>query len=317
MLWDINEIQFARLIDEIISTHKLDLASLADEMDIELSDIDQLLDRANKVWEKSKADVHQGQQSKLMVDALMKENDELRDVIVELKKKLAGPEKEPKEKVYSYTYGQSRMLDAKDKEIDSLKKRENVLCNELENLRLLMEGKLGLGSGSTWESITDAVTHLRTKNGHLARELNKELERYAKLDDVRYELEVKFKHLNDKHGILMANYHELEEEMNSMRRHCEVIETRNANLKQAVRQQVVEGMIEDDVESEPYLGDPPYVVRVPGMTAFAEFLHEPPSAFSSWREARNMGLSNALIIDCNEDDVTDAICKKFENHGAK
>ena len=275
MLWDINEIQFARLIDEVISTHKLDLASLADEMDIELSDIDQLLDRANKVWEKSKADVDESHRAKFQLRAVIKENEKLEEECDVYTKRINELEE---------------ILKAREEQLTAKADCIKVQQDQFRAARHDVAAKLGLTCASTWEEVYDEVTNIRTKNGHLARELNIELEQYAKLDDVRYELEVKFKHLNDKHGILMANYHELE--------------------KRAER-------FESGEEDEPYLGDPPYTVKGGNHAPYQAFIHGWESAYADLQRAIEVGVYDPRIYDKREDDVTDAICKKFQNHGAK
>lgn len=53
--WDDNLIQFARLLAEIsANAYDLDLYELADSMDLEVSDINELFDRADQVWEEAK-----------------------------------------------------------------------------------------------------------------------------------------------------------------------------------------------------------------------------------------------------------------------
>lgn len=59
-LWKNNEIQFARLICElemagVITENVLD--QLEESMDLEIQDLDELLERATKVWDNSKAKV--------------------------------------------------------------------------------------------------------------------------------------------------------------------------------------------------------------------------------------------------------------------
>lgn len=54
-LWANDLIQFARLLTEILATQaELDVGSLCDSMDLEPDDIDELFDRAVKVFEASK-----------------------------------------------------------------------------------------------------------------------------------------------------------------------------------------------------------------------------------------------------------------------
>lgn len=54
-LWHDNLIQFARLLCEIRATQDtLDDLVLAASMDLELSDIDELFERAHEVWELAK-----------------------------------------------------------------------------------------------------------------------------------------------------------------------------------------------------------------------------------------------------------------------
>jgi hypothetical protein len=53
--WNNNTIQFARLLCEINATQdNIDWTLLCQSMDLDLSDIDDILDRAHYVWEKSK-----------------------------------------------------------------------------------------------------------------------------------------------------------------------------------------------------------------------------------------------------------------------
>lgn len=54
--WHDNSIQFPRLLAEILATQdKLDLASLAESMDLSTDEINELFDRAVAVWEATKA----------------------------------------------------------------------------------------------------------------------------------------------------------------------------------------------------------------------------------------------------------------------
>jgi len=60
-LWMNNRIQFARLLCELVATQdKLNLHEVAISMDLGLSDVKALLDRANDDWEASKARVAAG-----------------------------------------------------------------------------------------------------------------------------------------------------------------------------------------------------------------------------------------------------------------
>jgi hypothetical protein len=55
-LWHNNEVQFARLLCEIVATQDtLDFRPLKESMDISESDLQELFDRAHDVWEKSKS----------------------------------------------------------------------------------------------------------------------------------------------------------------------------------------------------------------------------------------------------------------------
>lgn len=57
-LWDNDLIQFARLLDEIRATQEnLDYDSLCESMDLEPDDIDELFERAMKVFERAKAEL--------------------------------------------------------------------------------------------------------------------------------------------------------------------------------------------------------------------------------------------------------------------
>ena len=58
-LWENNEIQFARLLCEMGAVGIPDgqqWDDLCTNMDLEMKDLDELFERAHKVWEKSKAD---------------------------------------------------------------------------------------------------------------------------------------------------------------------------------------------------------------------------------------------------------------------
>lgn len=50
-LWEDNSIQFPRLLAEIVATQSLDLDALCDSMDLSLSDLDELFERAVLDWE--------------------------------------------------------------------------------------------------------------------------------------------------------------------------------------------------------------------------------------------------------------------------
>lgn len=53
--WHNNAIQFPRLLAEINATQDLHLPVLAESMDLAISDINELFDRAGAVWERAKA----------------------------------------------------------------------------------------------------------------------------------------------------------------------------------------------------------------------------------------------------------------------
>ena len=54
-LWDDNEIQFARLICEIIGAcEEFPMEEICDSMDLEADGVQELLDRAHEVFEESK-----------------------------------------------------------------------------------------------------------------------------------------------------------------------------------------------------------------------------------------------------------------------
>lgn len=54
-IWTHDEIQFPRLIAEIIATQELDLAALAKSMDLSIGDVNDLLQRAEERWETIKS----------------------------------------------------------------------------------------------------------------------------------------------------------------------------------------------------------------------------------------------------------------------
>jgi len=58
--WNNNELQFARLICEIVANVNLtqaDADAIRDSMDLTREQFDELFDRANDVWERAKASV--------------------------------------------------------------------------------------------------------------------------------------------------------------------------------------------------------------------------------------------------------------------
>ena len=53
--WESNMIQFPRLLAEIAATQPaLDLQAIADSMDLEVADVDELFERAEAEWENIK-----------------------------------------------------------------------------------------------------------------------------------------------------------------------------------------------------------------------------------------------------------------------
>lgn len=56
--WQDNAIQFPRLLAEIMATQALDMAALAESMDLSVEEVSELFDRADEVWENSKAANH-------------------------------------------------------------------------------------------------------------------------------------------------------------------------------------------------------------------------------------------------------------------
>jgi hypothetical protein len=56
-MWENNEIQFARLLCELVAGNEsLNLMEVADSMDLGVGKVHEILDRAHKVFEKSKTD---------------------------------------------------------------------------------------------------------------------------------------------------------------------------------------------------------------------------------------------------------------------
>lgn len=53
--WNDNAIQFPRLLAEIMATQEIDLATLAESMDLSIDDVNELFDRADQAWESAKA----------------------------------------------------------------------------------------------------------------------------------------------------------------------------------------------------------------------------------------------------------------------
>lgn len=54
-LWLDSKIQFPRLISEIVATCELNAGELCESMDISVDELNDLLDRANRLWEIEKA----------------------------------------------------------------------------------------------------------------------------------------------------------------------------------------------------------------------------------------------------------------------
>ena len=52
-LWINDAIEFPRLIAEIVATHDLNLDVLCLEMDLDLSELNELFERAESVWQKT------------------------------------------------------------------------------------------------------------------------------------------------------------------------------------------------------------------------------------------------------------------------
>jgi hypothetical protein len=52
--WEMDHVQFPRLIAEIVATQDIDLKALAESMDLSEGDLDSLFDRANTAWESIK-----------------------------------------------------------------------------------------------------------------------------------------------------------------------------------------------------------------------------------------------------------------------
>lgn len=53
-LWNNNEIQFARFVSAISATEDWDILELGEIMNLEQSDLEELIDRANDTWEVAK-----------------------------------------------------------------------------------------------------------------------------------------------------------------------------------------------------------------------------------------------------------------------
>jgi hypothetical protein len=55
-MWDNNEVQFARLLCELVANNeKLGLMAVAESMDLSVGEVHEILDRAHVVWEESKS----------------------------------------------------------------------------------------------------------------------------------------------------------------------------------------------------------------------------------------------------------------------
>ncbi len=57
IVWDSNLIQFARMLCEINATQDIDIIPLCESMDLEPELIIEIMDRADEVWEATKAEV--------------------------------------------------------------------------------------------------------------------------------------------------------------------------------------------------------------------------------------------------------------------
>jgi len=58
--WCDDSIQFPRLIAEIMATQAIDFEALCDAMDLDVSEVNGLFDRANRAWERAKREVTPG-----------------------------------------------------------------------------------------------------------------------------------------------------------------------------------------------------------------------------------------------------------------
>lgn len=57
-IWLDDSVQFPRLLAEIMATQdKLDIPAIAESMDLDVSDVIELFDRADTAWEKAKGNI--------------------------------------------------------------------------------------------------------------------------------------------------------------------------------------------------------------------------------------------------------------------
>jgi plasmid maintenance system antidote protein VapI len=56
-VWENDNVQFPRLLAEIVATQELDLTALAEAMDLSIEEINELFDRADIAWEMAKRNV--------------------------------------------------------------------------------------------------------------------------------------------------------------------------------------------------------------------------------------------------------------------
>ena len=55
--WGDNKIQFPRLLAEIVATQDVDVNALAESMDLDTDEVNELIDRALDEWEKIKKEL--------------------------------------------------------------------------------------------------------------------------------------------------------------------------------------------------------------------------------------------------------------------
>ncbi len=65
--WNNNDVQFPRLLCEIMANEEINLARIAASMDLSVDEVSELFDRANSVWEQAKAKPAQESHSGLFV----------------------------------------------------------------------------------------------------------------------------------------------------------------------------------------------------------------------------------------------------------
>lgn len=83
--WDRDEVQFPRLLAEIVATQdKLDMKALAESMDLTLEEVSSLFDRADAAWERMKVEPRPTRDVAVSAETPAKATSDLLDVLTRL-----------------------------------------------------------------------------------------------------------------------------------------------------------------------------------------------------------------------------------------